>query len=536
MLCKNCGNQLREGAAFCPKCGTAVKTNTETAEQEYMPLTPKFDNIDTDKPIQERIKAIDKPLFEDNNEVSEPAPKKKSKKKLIIALSVILAVIIVLGVIVIFDINRPPLTLETAYDAYIDILEKNRDEIEKNAADNNTSNIAFYDYNDTGIPDMFYVVKGTRDGESANQVHIVLDDKYRVYDSVASNINYDKDFVYFKEGDDKSIWYEQFDLKNYNNVRFKPHYSKGADGTNEYENYDMIKFEDKEDAPVTIVLSFFKNFDIDDHFTNIVGDVSLSYDEAIAFLKKKQPLSKQQSESKKTNEKESISIKETKETTLSVATEPPTEQPTEPSTEPPTEPPKAEDYIKIYQEDTYYNKLRKEDYSYVMPLFDIDSSDAEAINEELISSYKSDLKDINAYIAEPYCDGVYIVSYESWLNDNILSLCVEQKLALSVRYLVYNIDITTGKELDNDAIAEHYGTTYSNIIENVRSAVDESFLEKFGQNTHSSFEKYHQQTISDENINQSKLFIGDNNQLYVMYKWYMDVLAAIGNNTCVVNL
>jgi len=536
MRCEKCGNKLREGAAFCPKCGTAVKPNTETAEQEYVPLTPKFDNIDTSKTIHERIKDIDKPLFEDNTKVSKPAPKKKSKKKLIIALSVILTVIIVLGVIAIFDINRSPLTLDTAYDVYIDILEKNRDDIEKNADDNNVSNIAFYDYNDTGIPDMFYVVKGTRDGESANQVHIVLDDKYRVYDSVASNINNDKDFVYFKEGDDASIWYEQFDLNNYNNVRFKPHYSKGADGTNEYENYDMIKFEDKENAPVTIVLSFFKNFDIDDHFTNIVGDVSLSYDEAIAFLKKKQPLSKQQSDSKKTNEKENISLKETKETTLPTVAEPSTEQPTEPSTEPPTEPPKAEDYIKIYQEDTYYNKIRTENYSYVMPIFDIDSQDAEEINDELISAYEKALDSINAYIKEPYNDGIYTVTYEVWLNDNILSLCVEQKLAVSTRYLVYNIDFATGKKIDNEAIAEHYGTTYSDIFEHVKSAVDEAFVKKFGNNTHSGFEKYHQQTISDDNVSQSKLFIGNDNHLYVMYRWFMDVQAMQGDDIGAVNI
>lgn len=531
MLCKNCGNQLREGAKFCSKCGTAVKPITETAEQEFKPLTPKFDNVDTDKPIQGRIKAIDKPLFEDNTKVSESTSKKKRKKEFIISLSVLLTVII--SIIVMTFINNyfhPPLTLEIAYDSYIDLLEKYRDDIEEYATENNVSNIAFYDCNDTGIPDMFYVVKETKDGETVNQVHVVIDDGYQVYDSVASSINYDIDFIFFKEGDDKSIWYEQFDLKDMNNVRFKPEFYTRMDGFKRFGNWKLVKFEEEENIPVTVVLSCFKNYDINKHFSNIVGNISLSYDEAIAFLKKKQPLSVQQSESKKSNDNNDVSIIETIENTLPIVAEPLTEQSTEMSTEPPTEPPKAEDFIKIYQEETYYNKLRKEDYSYVMPLFDIDSSDAETINNELISAYEADLKSINAYINEPFNDGVYAVGYEVWCNDNILSLCVKRKLALSERYLVYNIDVFTGKRIDNEAIAKHYGTAYDDIFEKVRSAVDTAFMEKFGQYENTSLKKYRQQTTSDDNINRSILFIGGNNQLYVMYEWFLNVQAMHGQD------
>lgn len=98
------------------------------------------------------------------------------------------------------------------------------------------------------------------------------------------------------------------------------------------------------------------------------------------------------------------------------------------------------------------------------------------------------------------------------------------------------MDINTKKALDNEAIAEHYGTTYSDIFEKVRSVVDKAFMEKFGQNSPSLLEKYHQQTIADDNIEQAKLFIGDDNQLYVMHDWYMAVIAALGNNVCAVDL
>ena len=63
----------------------------------------------------------------------------------------------------------------------------------------------------------------------------------------------------------------------------------------------------------------------------------------------------------------------------------------EPTTAPPetTAPLSVESYIKIYKEDTYYNNTRKSDFSYVMPLFAIDSADAEAINSALAGMVES---------------------------------------------------------------------------------------------------------------------------------------------------
>ena len=206
------------------------------------------------------------------------------------------------------------------------------------------------------------------------------------------------------------------------------------------------------------------------------------------------------------------------------------------STEEPTEPPKAEDFIKIYQQDTYYNKIRRKDCTYTMPLIAIDSADAEQINGELIQFYDEALMHINSYINDPYCDGIYEVNYEVWLHDNTLSLCVEAKLAVSARYPVYNIDISTGKMLDNEAVAQYCGKSFRDIFENVRGSMDEVFMEKFGQNGADILEKYREQTMSDENVERSKLYIGDNDQLYVSFEWFMAVQAGQGNAVATVKL
>lgn len=109
-------------------------------------------------------------------------------------------------------------------------------------------------------------------------------------------------------------------------------------------------------------------------------------------------------------------------------------------------------------------------------------------------------------------------------------------MAVSVRYLVYNIDIFTGKRIGNEEIAEHYGTTFSDMFEDVRTAVDSAFTEKFKRNSDSTLDKYRQKTIADENIDRSVLFIKDGNRLFVMYEWFMAVQAAHGHDIAEMNI
>lgn len=60
MYCENCGSKLRENAAFCPKCGTAVKSEDINKEvRQYTSLVPDFNDIDENKSMAERVSDIE---------------------------------------------------------------------------------------------------------------------------------------------------------------------------------------------------------------------------------------------------------------------------------------------------------------------------------------------------------------------------------------------------------------------------------------------------------------------------------------------
>ena len=194
-----------------------------------------------------------------------------------------------------------------------------------------------------------------------------------------------------------------------------------------------------------------------------------------------------------------------------------------------TAPLTAESYIKIYKEGSYYNSLLNEEDSYAMPLINIDSPDVNAINEQLISAYDECLNSFEAYQTKNFNDGVCSVSYGAWLNGDILSLCVNEHPVISEKYIVYNVDVNTGKAIDNSGIADFFGKSLAELHEDIRSAIDNAYRQKFSGYVNTNGNMY-PKTISDENVNAAQLFIKDNNALYVMYDWYFEAQASHGQD------
>ena len=549
MFCDKCGNQLRNGAQFCTKCGMAVKTNTEEDNSEYTPLTPNFDNVDDNKPLHERIEDIDKPLFSDETDkFNNPQPNKKNqkKKKTWLLYIVIPLLVFLIPIMIVILSNLSDLKIEwwpLSYEkAYAKVCDEYLERVENRVSDETGKNVAIVDLGGSAMPDMVYfdsygnlsTCVSHYDEETGKGYCDFSGDSWQGYDDDSLTLFYSscsENILYYYSGYDSDEAYEQklsrFVYGLDNDLQFEVlATSKSHDGgiSEYYINEDPVSQEEYEEfmlsyftGETTIILSTEDNLSL---FTNIVDDISMTRDDAVEFLKeKKTPSSIEHKENSG-----DISSNNNETTMVEV-------------TEEPTESPKANDFIKIYTADTYYNKIRDDDVSYAMPLLNIYSSDADTINDELISVYEDALESIKALKADdPYNADTYAVNYKVWLNDNILSLCIERDFGISSGYLFYNIDILSGKRIGNEAIAEHYETTFNEMFENVRSAVNSAFAEKFRQLDSAELEKFRPQTTSDDNINQSVLFIGDNNQLYVMYEWFMSVQAGYGQDIGEVNI
>lgn len=139
MFCKNCGNQLAEGAAFCEVCGVKITENAPVAESvqpaaepdvsayeeaapqdtaQYEAAAPE-DTSDYEAASPTNEPAV--PTYINDGAVNEPAPKKKSKKWLFIGLpvlAVILAVVFCFNSLTAFFVKN--FGSNASYFAYVE--------------------------------------------------------------------------------------------------------------------------------------------------------------------------------------------------------------------------------------------------------------------------------------------------------------------------------------------------------------------------------------------------------------------------------
>lgn len=135
ILCKNCGEELRDGARFCVKCGAQVRRMPEIGQPDADVIQPKvafdFNDVESDEmqqqiaDMQAELRKI--PPRQDSDavpaeslaaqpsssgnitEAGQPSPKKPSNKKLVIAIVIVVVVLIglmVAGIIVMSNLRH----------------------------------------------------------------------------------------------------------------------------------------------------------------------------------------------------------------------------------------------------------------------------------------------------------------------------------------------------------------------------------------------------------------------------------------------
>ena len=165
MYCRNCKNELREGAKFCPKCGTRIINEdiaTHAVQEEFVNTNSNRDHSEYSNHSESIYTAQ-----ENRNHYAADTTLQRSKKRKLFAILASVAGLIVIAslVIVIFMINssKSSQNYVKTFKVYKDELQQAKEDIDNYADHVNTDNrklVTVYDVFTTQSPSLVYVVEG----------------------------------------------------------------------------------------------------------------------------------------------------------------------------------------------------------------------------------------------------------------------------------------------------------------------------------------------------------------------------------------
>ena len=175
------------------------------------------------------------------------------------------------------------------------------------------------------------------------------------------------------------------------------------------------------------------------------------------------------------------------------------------------------DVIKVekqyLEQDWVYTAYENREYK--LPKINISSKQADEINgeiNELITKIKNGA-------TEPYA-----TSYNWYINKSVLSLVVESQYSNDyTSYLIYNINMATGKLCKNSELLEIVGMSEKTFLNNAKLAYGQKFSEiyKDVSPTDQQYIEMYQKTISKDNYGMSvPMFLNEDGNLFVAAKIY----------------
>ena len=117
------------------------------------------------------------------------------------------------------------------------------------------------------------------------------------------------------------------------------------------------------------------------------------------------------------------------------------------------------------KEDIIYTQTKIKNFEY--PIINIDSEDAKLLNSEIRGHY--------GFSSDSELNGLSEISYQYFLNDNILSVVIKKGGKQSIYANSYNINIETGKIVKGEEIIAKINTSKNEIKNNILNAVEEEY-------------------------------------------------------------
>ena len=172
--------------------------------------------------------------------------------------------------------------------------------------------------------------------------------------------------------------------------------------------------------------------------------------------------------------------------------------------------------------------MREENYTYTdevgntydidmrIPSINIDSNDANVVNDEINNSYSELFDNLENSIATGTSTFIFGLDYDYWECEDILSVMITTKYdGGGTDIKAYSFDLANGNHMSNDDIVEKLGMNKDDVLEVLRSSTDSAHREAFdffeGEDD-SMREMYNaalEDSKSDSNLKQSQYMVQD---------------------------
>ena len=157
------------------------------------------------------------------------------------------------------------------------------------------------------------------------------------------------------------------------------------------------------------------------------------------------------------------------------------------------------------------------DCTYRIPSITLQSEDAQEINRELNEWLTPYIEEQQKYHEEGISMVVPSIDYEAWIYNEVLTLVVTMQTDWSQTfYRVYNLDIYSGEDLDNEDLLRRTNLTESAFFDALYAALNAKFDPAYAEMAGEEFfTAQRERTLSEENLEEAELFFDAKGNAFV---------------------
>ena len=181
------------------------------------------------------------------------------------------------------------------------------------------------------------------------------------------------------------------------------------------------------------------------------------------------------------------------------------------------------------------------DFSIALPLLEPFCEGAKAINAEIKSLYQPIIDDVRQNILYQTSSRYWKVSYETYLSGDVLSIVIsERSMDDNVFYQVFNLDLTTGQQLDQyEMIRRYTGMSYPEFLLRANFTVANHLRKEYPQESEEVTNWLAKLETDAQILDGHKLFLNDegtlillNDRIHSMAAGYLNVQIPFDPKAC----